>query len=63
GETTRARERVELRWQGRARLYVDGRDVGEHDGAFTHAAAAGVHTYRLQLGSSRCGFVYANLER
>jgi hypothetical protein len=62
GETVRATSRVELRWQGRARLFVDGVDRGEHDGAFTHDDAAGVHTYRLVAGSSRCGFVYSNLE-
>ena len=36
--------------------------LGEHDGMFTHEGAAGVHTYRITLGTSRCGFIYANLE-
>lgn len=61
GDVARARATVELRWTGRARLFVDGKDAGEHDGAFTHRAAAGPHTYRLEQGISRCGFVYANL--
>jgi hypothetical protein len=54
-------DRVELRWPGRAQLFVDGVDRGEHDGGFVDDAAAGVHTYRIVVGESRCGFVYANL--
>lgn len=61
GEGVRSDGSVELRWTGRARLFVDGVDTGEHDGGWVHTAAAGVHTYRIQIGSSRCGFVYANL--
>jgi hypothetical protein len=53
--------RVELRWQGRARLFVDGADRGIHDGGWVHDEAAGVHTYRIVVGDSRCGFIYANL--
>lgn len=47
----------------RARMFVDGVDRGEHDGAFTHTDvdAAAAHTYRIVLGASRSGFVYANL--
>lgn len=52
---------VELRWRGLGHLYVDGVDRGAHDGHFTDEAATGVHTYRLEVGKSRCGFVYANL--
>jgi hypothetical protein len=61
GEDVHAVSRVELRWAGTARLFVDGADRGEHDGGFTDDAAGGVHTYRLEAGESRCGFVYANL--
>jgi hypothetical protein len=61
GGSVTATSTVELRWQGRARLFVDGADRGEHDGAFTHGDADGVHTYRVVIGDSRCGFVYANL--
>lgn len=53
--------RVELRWRGLGRLFVDNQDRGAHDGRFVDDAAAGVHTYRLEVGKSRCGFVYANL--
>lgn len=61
GERVRAASTVELRWAGRARLFVDGADVGEHDGGYVDHHAAGTHTYRLVRGRSRCGFVYANL--
>ena len=61
GEVVRAAEAVELRWAGRAHLFVDGVDQGEHDGGYVHRGAAGRHTYRIELGASRCGFVYANL--
>lgn len=59
GEHVRG-DRVELRWTGTAQLFVDGVDRGEHDGGWTHADAAGPHTYRIVAGESRCGFVYAN---
>ena len=61
GEAVTASREVELRWSGRARLFVDGVDRGVHDGGFVHRDAAGPHTYRLEVGGSRCGFVYANL--
>jgi hypothetical protein len=61
GGSVTATSAVELRWQGRARVFVDGADRGEHDGAFTHTDAAGVHTYRIVIGDSRSGFVYSNL--
>ncbi len=60
GEAVRG-DRVELRWTGVAQLFVDGQDRGEHDGGWIHADAAGPHTYRIVVGDSRCGFVYANL--
>lgn len=60
GESVIAKASVTLRWTGRARLYIDGADAGEHDGGFTHAAAGAMHTYRIVVGGSRCGFVYAN---
>jgi hypothetical protein len=62
GEGVRAAARVELRWLGRGRLFVDGIDRGLHDGAYRHTGVTGVHTYRIEVGDSRCGFVYANLE-
>lgn len=61
GESVRAERSVELRWTGRARLFVDGADAGEHDGGWVHGPAAGVHSYRIEIGSSRCSFIYANL--
>jgi hypothetical protein len=69
GDSISARSRVDLRWSGRARLFVDGTDLGEHDHGFVHAPTRPglvsppdvVHTYRIEIGSSRCGFVYANL--
>jgi len=61
GEVARG-GRVELRWRGRGRLFIDGVDRGPHDGQFVDEAATGVHTYRLEVGKSRCGFVYANLD-
>jgi hypothetical protein len=61
GETVHARARVELRWTGEARLFVDGVDRGVHEGGWVHDAAAGVHTYRIERARSKCGFVYANL--
>lgn len=61
GEIVAANDAVELKWSGVARLFVDGIDRGEHDGGFVHRGAAGRHTYRIEVGASRCGFVYANL--
>jgi hypothetical protein len=62
GESARATATVELRWTGRAHLFVDGADLGFHEHGWTHAAAgSAVHTYRIEIGKSRCGFVYANL--
>lgn len=60
GETAHG-ARIELRWQGRGRLFIDGVDRGVHAGGFVHADAEGLHTYRLEVARSRCGFVYANL--
>jgi len=52
---------VELRWKGTAQLFVDGRDLGEKPGRYVHATGGVPHTYRIVVGASRCGFVYANL--
>jgi len=52
---------VELRWKGTAQLFVDGRDQGEKAGTYVHATGGVPHTYRIVVGASRCGFVYANL--
>jgi hypothetical protein len=61
GDSARATTRVELRWQGRARLFVDGTDRGWQEHGWIDDAAGGMHTYRIEIGRSRCGFVYANL--
>jgi len=50
-----------LAWAGTARVYVDEVDQGEHDGGFVHATAGRLHTYRIEIGRSRSGYVYANL--
>jgi hypothetical protein len=61
GDSAHAASRLELRWKGRARVFVDSVDLGLHDGTFTDDHAAGLHTYRIERAHSRCGFVYANL--
>lgn len=50
-----------LEWQGTARVFVDNIDHGEHDGRFMHATGEQLHTYRIEHGASRSGFIYANL--
>jgi hypothetical protein len=52
---------VTLAWDGVARLFVDDVDRGEHDGGFVHETNGAIHTYRIVMGRSRCGFIYANL--
>ena len=54
-------ETVTLAWTGTARLFIDGIDAGEHDGGFVHATGGALHTYRIAVGRSRSGFIYANL--
>jgi predicted metal-dependent phosphoesterase TrpH len=61
GGAVRAAGTVALAWDGTARLYVDGVDAGEHTGGFEHQAGGELHTYRIETGASRCGFIYANL--
>jgi hypothetical protein len=56
-----AGEVATLEWQGRARVFVDNIDQGEHDGSFTHDTGGALRTYRIELGASRSGFIYANL--
>lgn len=53
--------KVTLHWTGLARLFVDDQDKGEHDGGFTHDTGGTLHTYRIVVGGSRSGFIYANL--
>lgn len=60
GESVAART-ITLAWDGTARLYVDDVDQGERTGGFTHDTNGTVHTYRIVVGTSRCGFIYANL--
>jgi len=52
---------ITLAWSGTARLFIDGVDRGEHDGGFVHATGGELHTYRIAVGRSRSGFIYANL--
>ncbi len=52
---------VALRWKGTAHLFVDGKDLGGKTAGYIHAAGSLPHTYRIVVGGSRCGFVYANL--
>ncbi len=61
GGNVHATTSTTLAWNGRARLYVDDVDRGEHDGGFVHPTAGALHTYRIEVGASRCGFIYANL--
>jgi hypothetical protein len=62
GDTVHATNTVALSWTGEpAHVFVDGVDQGEHASPFTHDTRGELHTYRIELGSSRCGFVYANL--
>ena len=52
---------IELAWDGTARLFIDGVDRGEHAGGFLHETGGDAHTYRITIGPSRCGFIYANI--
>jgi hypothetical protein len=61
GDSVVAPREITLAWDGKARLFIDNVDRGEHTGGFTHATAGALHTYRIQIGNSRCGFLYANL--
>jgi hypothetical protein len=61
GGVVSAVQTVTLAWDGMARLFVDGQDLGEHRSGFVHAANGLAHTYRIVVGSSRSGFIYANL--
>jgi hypothetical protein len=54
-------ELTTLEWRGTARVFVDNVDHGEHAERFTHATAGAVHTYRIEVGTSRSGFIYTNL--
>jgi hypothetical protein len=50
-----------LEWDGTARVFVDNVDHGEHAERYEHATGGALHTYRIELGRSRSGFIYANL--
>ena len=60
GESVATRT-ITLAWDGIARLYIDDVDAGEHAGGFVHDTGDSLHTYRIVMGGSRCGFIYANL--
>jgi predicted metal-dependent phosphoesterase TrpH len=60
GETVIGRT-IQLAWDGTARLFIDDEDRGEHVGGFSHETNGELHTYRIAIGGSRCGFIYANL--
>jgi hypothetical protein len=53
--------RTTLEWSGTAHVFVDNVDQGEHIDRFTHDTGGTLHTYRIELGASRSGFIYANL--
>jgi predicted metal-dependent phosphoesterase TrpH len=61
GGSVKAARTMTLAWDGRARLYVDDVDRGELDGGFVDQTNGALHTYRIEVGASRCGFIYANL--
>jgi hypothetical protein len=61
GGEVRATILATLAWDGTARLFVDGVDRGEYTGGYIHATNGELHTYRIEVGASRCGFIYANL--
>jgi hypothetical protein len=50
-----------LTWDGTAHVFVDDVDQGELTTSFTHATGGIGHTYRIEIGASRCSFIYANL--
>jgi len=50
-----------LEWNGTAHVFVDNIDQGEHAERFIHATGGALHTYRIEVGPSRSGFIYANL--
>ena len=60
GESVAART-ITLAWDGIARLYIDDEDRGEIANGFVHETGGALHTYRIVVGPSRCGFIYANL--
>ena len=60
GESVAART-IKLAWDGVARLYIDDVDRGEIADGFVHETGGTLHTYRIVVGSSRCGFIYGNL--
>jgi hypothetical protein len=61
GGTVTAPATSELAWDGAAELFVDGIDAGEHTGGITLDTHGELHTYRIEISSSRCNFIYANL--
>lgn len=61
GESVRAPATTTLTWDGSARVFVDDVDQGEHVHQFVHDTAGEMHTYRIEIGTSRCSFIYANL--
>jgi hypothetical protein len=61
GDSVPAPDAIELAWTGAAELFVDGVDAGEHIGGITLATEGALHTYRIEISSSRCNFIYANL--
>jgi hypothetical protein len=61
GDSVHAPATTTLVWDGAAHVFVDGVDQGEHTGRFTHETHGELHTYRIEIGDSRCSFIYANL--
>ena len=60
GGRVAATRSVDLRFTGRAEVFVDGVSAGEHEGHYRAAVDAAPHTFRIVLGHSRSGFIYAN---
>jgi predicted metal-dependent phosphoesterase TrpH len=52
---------IDLVWTGPARLFIDGIDRGEHTDGYIAQTGGELHTYRIVVGRSRSGFIYANL--
>jgi hypothetical protein len=61
GGHARAAHRLELRFTGEARVFVDGVDRGKHTGTYATEVDGAPHTVRIVVGQSRSGFVYANM--
>lgn len=62
GGNVRAQKQVVLQFFGEARVFVDGVDQGLHKDQFIAQSDSSPHTFRVVMGRSRSGFIYANFE-